>query len=102
MRALSRTLPMAWLKKSARYSTKACRQIPMHWAHMATGASLSTCAENAICKAHSNKQSSDVRHYAKRQLTWFRREPGVQWLDGFGDDPQTQRDLLRLLGQLAG
>lgn len=44
----------------------------------------------------------DVRHYAKRQLTWFRREPGVQWLDGFGDDPQTQEELLRLLGQLAG
>ena len=39
----------------------------------------------------------DVRHYAKRQLTWFRREPGVQWLNGFGDDPQTQSDLLRLL-----
>jgi tRNA dimethylallyltransferase len=39
----------------------------------------------------------DVRHYAKRQLTWFRREPGVQWLEGFGDDPQTLRDLLRLL-----
>jgi len=39
----------------------------------------------------------DVRHYAKRQLTWFRREPGVQWLQGFGDDPQTQSDLLRLL-----
>jgi len=43
----------------------------------------------------------DVRHYAKRQLTWFRREPGVQWLNGFGDDPQTQSDLLRLLGQRA-
>lgn len=27
------------------------------------------------------------RHYAKRQLTWFRREPGVHWLEGFGDDP---------------
>lgn len=40
----------------------------------------------------------DVRHYAKRQLTWFRREPGVQWLHGFGDDPQTQEELLRLLG----
>ena len=39
----------------------------------------------------------DVRHYAKRQLTWFRREPGVQWLEGFGDDPQTQRDLMRLV-----
>jgi tRNA dimethylallyltransferase len=27
------------------------------------------------------------RNYAKRQLTWFRREPGVIWLAGFGDDP---------------
>jgi tRNA dimethylallyltransferase len=27
------------------------------------------------------------RNYAKRQLTWFRREPGVHWLHGFGDDP---------------
>src|SRR5205823_99167 len=32
----------------------------------------------------------DVRHYAKRQLTWFRREPGVEWLAGFGDDPDVQ------------
>ncbi len=32
----------------------------------------------------------DVRHYAKRQLTWFRREPGVVWLAGFGDDPAIQ------------
>lgn len=39
----------------------------------------------------------DVRHYAKRQLTWFRREPGVQWLNGFGDDPPTQSELLRLI-----
>ena len=26
------------------------------------------------------------RNYAKRQMTWFRREPEVQWLKGFGDD----------------
>ena len=26
------------------------------------------------------------RNYAKRQLTWFRREPDVLWLRGFGDD----------------
>jgi tRNA dimethylallyltransferase len=32
----------------------------------------------------------DVRHYAKRQLTWFRREPGVDWLDSFGENPETQ------------
>jgi tRNA dimethylallyltransferase len=28
------------------------------------------------------------RNYAKRQLTWFRREPEVRWLKGFGDDPE--------------
>jgi tRNA dimethylallyltransferase len=27
------------------------------------------------------------RNYAKRQMTWFRREPDVHWLDGFGGDP---------------
>jgi len=26
------------------------------------------------------------RNYAKRQMTWFRREPDVTWLAGFGDD----------------
>jgi tRNA dimethylallyltransferase len=31
------------------------------------------------------------RNYAKRQFTWFRREPEVRWLAGFGDDPALQR-----------
>jgi tRNA dimethylallyltransferase len=26
------------------------------------------------------------RNYAKRQMTWFRREPDVHWLSGFGND----------------
>ncbi len=30
----------------------------------------------------------DTRNYAKRQLTWFRREPGLVWLRGFGDDEE--------------
>ena len=36
----------------------------------------------------------DVRHYAKRQLTWFRHEPGVQWFAGFGDEQATQDRVL--------
>jgi tRNA dimethylallyltransferase len=39
----------------------------------------------------------DIRHYAKRQLTWFRREPGAQWFAGFGADPQVQAAVLRAL-----
>jgi tRNA dimethylallyltransferase len=32
------------------------------------------------------------RNYAKRQITWFRREPDVTWLNGFGDDSQIQNE----------
>jgi len=38
-----------------------------------------------------------TRRYAKRQLTWFRKEPGVHWLTGFGDDANVQRDALAWL-----
>lgn len=30
------------------------------------------------------------RNYAKRQMTWFRRETEVVWLGGFGDDPEIE------------
>jgi len=35
------------------------------------------------------------RNYAKRQLTWFRREPDVLWLRGFGDDPIIMDEAVR-------
>ncbi len=31
------------------------------------------------------------RNYAKRQMTWFRREPEVHWIEGFGDAAETAR-----------
>jgi tRNA dimethylallyltransferase len=36
----------------------------------------------------------DVRHYSKRQLTWFRREPDVEWVEGFGQDTSVQERVL--------
>jgi tRNA dimethylallyltransferase len=30
----------------------------------------------------------NTRNYAKRQITWFRREPGLEWLRGFADAPE--------------
>jgi tRNA dimethylallyltransferase len=38
-----------------------------------------------------------TRRYAKRQMTWFRREPGVEWFAGFGEDPRVQERVLQLL-----
>ncbi|MGB7167629.1 MAG: tRNA dimethylallyltransferase, partial [Acidobacteriaceae bacterium] len=37
------------------------------------------------------------RNYAKRQLTWFRREPDVHWLPGFGDDPAIAAQAIELV-----
>ena len=30
------------------------------------------------------------RNYAKRQMTWFRKELGVEWVEGFGDETRVQ------------
>jgi tRNA dimethylallyltransferase len=38
-----------------------------------------------------------TRQYAKRQLTWFRREAGIHWLAGFGDDAEVQRSAVSYL-----
>ena len=37
------------------------------------------------------------RNYAKRQMTWFRREPEVTWLTGFGDELQIQERAMALV-----
>jgi tRNA dimethylallyltransferase len=34
-----------------------------------------------------------TRRYSKRQLTWFRKDPGIHWLAGFGDDPRVQDEV---------
>ena len=36
----------------------------------------------------------NTRHYAKRQVTWFRKEAGMIWLKGFGGDPQIRAEAL--------
>lgn len=43
----------------------------------------------------------DVRHYAKRQLTWFRREPGAAWFGGFGAEAKLQTAVLKALTESA-
>ncbi|MDA2934600.1 tRNA (adenosine(37)-N6)-dimethylallyltransferase MiaA, partial [Acidobacteria bacterium AH-259-D05] len=39
----------------------------------------------------------DTRHYAKRQMTWFRREKEVHWIAGPGEDPSALNQLLQLV-----
>ncbi len=40
------------------------------------------------------------RNYAKRQMTWFRREPHVIWISGFGDDTGIQGEAIRKIADM--
>lgn len=37
------------------------------------------------------------RNYAKRQITWFRREPEVHWITEFGSDAAVQKKVVELI-----
>lgn len=39
------------------------------------------------------------RNYAKRQMTWFRREPDVHWFAGFGDDSTVQQQSIEAVSR---
>jgi tRNA dimethylallyltransferase len=41
------------------------------------------------------------RNYAKRQMTWFRREPDVHWISGFGSDSSVQKEVEDLISAKA-
>ena len=43
-----------------------------------------------------------TRQYAKRQMTWFRRETAMHWLNGFGDSPEVQDSALSLVADFTG
>ena len=45
----------------------------------------------------------DTRHFAKRQLTWFRHDPNIQWVEKQGKtDAQIEAELLELVHQKLG
>ena len=48
--------------------------------------------EQAVAQAQQGH-----RNYAKRQLTWFRREPNMRWLEGCGGDEDITEQALQLV-----
>jgi tRNA dimethylallyltransferase len=41
----------------------------------------------------------DTRHYSKRQMTWFRKEPGIQWLT-IKESESVQHTAALVIGQV--
>jgi tRNA dimethylallyltransferase len=61
---------------------------------------LRACLEGGhkIDEARGQIQQA-TRRFAKRQLTWFRKEPDVHWLSGFGDGPDVIANALEMLSE---
>jgi tRNA dimethylallyltransferase len=43
-----------------------------------------------------------TRRYAKRQWTWFRRDPAMEWIGGFGNETETQSVVFRRVSEFLG
>lgn len=56
------------------------------------------CGERTAEEALKQTQQ-DVRNYAKRQVSWFKREPGIHKLIGFGDDPAVFREFANAVSE---
>jgi len=44
----------------------------------------------------------DTRHYAKRQLSWWRTWPGTRWINRFGSAPEALIDALQYISEATG
>ncbi|MEO6806759.1 MAG: tRNA (adenosine(37)-N6)-dimethylallyltransferase MiaA, partial [Edaphobacter sp.] len=61
-------------------------------------AEASAVLRNEITREQAVAQAQQGhRNYAKRQLTWFRREPNIHWLEGDGGDEDITRQSLQLV-----
>ena len=76
---VKRILAMGWPRSAKPFESHGYRQALQILSGEMT-------ADQALAEAQVN-----TRRYAKRQITWFRREPDVHWLGGFGDEPGIQR-----------
>ena len=56
-----------------------------------------------VCRGQKTLQEARLairqatRQYAKRQVTWFRREPDVHWLSAFGDEEKVREHALAII-----
>jgi len=80
----------------------------LHHPHAARIKPLGALGYRQACAVMEGKASreeavtatqADTRRYAKRQLTWFRREADITWFEGFGDDPRVQSRIMETLGR---
>ena len=80
--------PVWWKKLELCWRSMARPRV--RWPPSATSRRCSCCGAKSTAKTAVQAAQQAHRNYAKRQMTWFRREPDVVWLAGFGDEVSVQ------------
>jgi len=86
-RRVHRMLDRGWLDEVARLARSGVAQSTKPFDFIGYS-ELHAHLEGTVTRAAATKAIAQAtRRYAKRQITWFRKESVVHWLPGFGDDP---------------
>jgi tRNA dimethylallyltransferase len=57
------------------------------------------CLEGKLTLAEALSQTQQgTRRYAKRQLTWFRKDKEIGWVDQFGNSPEAAKIITTTVG----
>lgn len=79
------------IEKGLRSNSSACQAI----GYRQTLDYLETAQTREDLKNYEKSFKQASRNYAKRQFTWFRREPMFRWLDLEMHDPETAVDIIK-------
>jgi tRNA dimethylallyltransferase len=82
-----RILDMGWPPSAKPFESHGYSQVLQMFAGKMT-------PQEALAEAQMN-----TRRYAKRQMTWFRKEAGVRWFSAFGDDLSTVYSVIDIVGK---
>ena len=77
-----------WLDEVRKLSSSGIRPDAKPFQFIGYPELLAHLAGRLTTEAAIKKIQLATRQFAKRQLTWFRKESSVHWLPGFGDDAQ--------------
>jgi tRNA dimethylallyltransferase len=86
-----------WLEEVSKLSTSGVPPDAKPFQFIGYTELLAHLAGRLTMEAAVEKIQLATRQFAKRQLTWFRKEPSVHWLTGFGDDPEIATTALAFL-----
>jgi len=93
-RRIEAMLERGWLEEVRGLAASSLKEDAKPWDFIGYRELRAVLKDEVLLEEARQAIQQATRRYAKRQMTWFRRENGVQWLEGFGDEEPIRRQAL--------